>query len=191
MAHHRHAKTDIPVMSKSLDDSEDEGHDVPTAMLSQGGAAAAAPAPSSSNPFDNNVDFSQVQKRRDRARAAKEAQKEEAAKPILSGMDMSDPVPTVLDPETAAAIAASRAATPAGMSKTAQMHHRAKTMAAGSEAFSKNAVVTSLFGAFGQTRTEVAIRPFNFGQRSTTFGTGRNKVGCFFYDDYHVVQRCT
>jgi hypothetical protein len=192
MAHHR-AKTDIPTMSKSMDDSEDEGHDVATAMLSQGGAPAAAPAPSSSNPFDNNVDFSQVQKRRDRARAAKEAQKEEAAKPILSGMDMSDPVPTVLDPETAAAIAASRAAAPAGMSKTAQMHHRAKTMAAGSEAFSKNAVVSSLFGAFGQTRAEVADPTFDnlvvAKDRQLSVQAGHKKLAVWPYDDYHVVQK--
>jgi hypothetical protein len=39
--------------------------------------ASGAAADASSNPFDFDVDFSQVQKRRERARAAKESAKEE------------------------------------------------------------------------------------------------------------------
>jgi hypothetical protein len=67
--------------SKSSDD---------TSPAAAGGNAAAAGG-LSANPFDFDVDFSQVQKRRERARAAKKMKEqqeaEEAAQPILQGMD--------------------------------------------------------------------------------------------------------
>jgi hypothetical protein len=200
MAQHRRAKTtsDAPnPFGQSFDeDDDDESHDVPTALMSSKGkaeGAAAAPAPSSSNPFDfGDVDFSKVQKRRERARAEKESQKEEAAKPILQGMDVTDIVPTVLDSKTAAAIAAAR--TVSGSSKPAAAHARSKTVGA-EAAFTtgKNAVVSGLMGAFGQTRVEVVDPTFDnlvsAQDRRLSIQAGHKKLAVWPYDDYHVVQK--
>jgi len=198
MANHRRSKTSADPPSNPLAGSLDQD-DVPTPLLSES-STAAAHTTTSSNPFDFDVDFSQVQKRRERARAAKESLKEQAAKPILTGMDATDDhsSSTANNEDAFGASPATTTTASAMRSSIAKpVHHRAKTMGSeptgNSNSRRLNAVTSSLLGAFGQARTEAVDPTFenlvNASERKASLLVGRQKLAVWPYDDYHVVQK--
>lgn len=135
--------------------------------------ALPATTSNNNNPFDFDVDFNKVAKRRERAKAAKDAQKDEAEKPILSNMDPDD-VAVVTEEEKSNVRRpniVARAATTGQMDATTQQRR----------------------GFFGKYRSQQAAND----QEETTFveiskdivvGNNR-KLAVWPYDDYHLVQK--
>jgi hypothetical protein len=146
--------------------------------LSDNGEAAK----DSSNPFGNDVDFSEIQRRRDRAKAAKESAKEPAAQSILAGMDAVDPENTQNSH--------SMRAPKSPRHKPNIIHHRAKS----SGDAPANAPVASrgFFSAF-RSGLDVPQEDTNADDDNDAelgpFLIGNRCVAVWPFDDYHVVQK--
>ena len=152
---------------------EEPGDQVPDALLSGG-------EKSKDSPFDFDVDFSQVQKRRERAKAAREAEKEEAAQAILAGMDAVDPLE-----------GSSSGTTPAkGPRKPRFIHHRARTT--GTDVPSSSMTQSRGFFRAFRTGSEVPTMDVvleDHVEERQPFSVGNKHIAVWPFDDYHMVQK--
>ncbi|GKY99268.1 hypothetical protein MPSEU_000881900 [Mayamaea pseudoterrestris] len=152
-------------------------------------SADAADTPSSAkassdNPFDFDVDFSKIQKRRERAKAAKEERKHEDETPILPGMDANDSV-------FAADAAGEAYSSQQSGVRRPNIVTRAKTT--GTELSSKDkAKASTTFRSFFGTQgsLEESAIDFDYYQADDQpIQVGNRKIGLWPYDDYHLIQK--
>ena len=140
-------------------------------------SAAESGEKNKDSPFDFDVDFSQVQKRRERARAAKESAKEEAAQSILAGMDAVDPT-----------VSSKNAAPSSSPRKPRIIQQRSKTT--GSDVPTGTAS-RGFFKAF-RTGTEEKVPdiiPEEEVDNRQPFEIGDRCFAVWPFDDYHLVQK--
>ena len=141
------------------------------------GEIGAAGGLTSKSPFDFDVDFDRVQKRRDVARRAK-AEKEAAAravaeKPLLSAVDAEE--------EKAVAEVAPSPRRPAALTGA-----RAKTMG---DVATQASIVTSFFGFANRNQQTVDDGIDTTEWQPKYVEIGPRKVAIWPYDDYHLIQK--
>jgi hypothetical protein len=124
----------------------------------------------SSNPFDFDVDFTQVQKRRERAKAAKEAGKDEAEKSLVANMDAED------QPEKAK------------VKRPNILQQRAKTTGTDIPV-TASTKTRRLFGFKGAIAEEEQVEYEETVQPTGPLQIGKKKIAVWPYDDYHLVQK--
>lgn len=128
----------------------------------------------SADPFDFQVDFDKVQKRRERAAAAKEAAKSPEEQAILPQMDVVPDASEVVSPPTTEETATSRRPRP----KVVQARR--------SDA--KNARGSFFTGRFSSQQQEEEL--LEGSERDLEpFMVGKQKLSIWPYDDYHLVQK--
>ena len=187
MAEHRKSLNPFSGSFDSDDNKEGEKGS-PSALLSGEADKAAAPAP---NPFDlGDVDFAKVQKRRERARAAKEQAKEEAAKALLQGMDATD---EGTEQNGGGPSGAEAAKTQPQASQKQQQQPRprpkvvTKAKTVGSEAKQSN-IMNSILGSFVHKEKDFVEEELEE-PRETLMKIGQRKLAIWPYDDYHLIQK--
>jgi hypothetical protein len=147
-------------------------------------ASAARSSSDSTNPFDFDVDFSKIQKRRDRAKAAKEERKHEDEKPLMPGMDSDQPLPSdegndgYHDKEGKSGARRPKIVTRA---KTTGTDIQQKDKA-------KGTTFRSFFGAHGQTEESAADMDY-YQLDDQPVQVGGRRIALWPYDDYHLVQK--
>jgi hypothetical protein len=146
-------------------------------------------AKTSDNPFDFDVDFSKIQKRRERAKAAKEERKNDDEKPILSGMDSEGR----RGPSAADGALGENAADKEGRSGIRRPNIVSRAKTTGTEVSNKDKAKTSttfrsFFGTQGSL--EESAMDFDYYQaEDQTIQIGNRKIGMWPYDDYHLIQK--
>jgi hypothetical protein len=158
-------------------------HEASDHNVDAGNAATTTTTGTAANPFED-FDFSQVQKRRERAKQARENAKDDAEKSLVANMDASDPVHS------------SAQALDMGKKKT-KKHNivmaRAKTTGGGGgEIPTTNRIKTSFFGFKKDTVAPDPSELLTYEEKeidTRPIKAGKKTLAVWPYDDYHVVQK--